>query len=82
MCILAAFTGRHYLVWPLGPSSASTANGSSPIPRSGETLADFIAEAKPTLPPEGVECICSHRKIKGTYRRCELIYQKSALARC
>jgi hypothetical protein len=48
----------------------------------GETLADFIAEAKPTLPPQGVECICPHCKIKGTYRRYELIYQKSALARC
>ena len=32
----------------------------------GETLADFIAEEKPKLPPEGVECICPHCKTKGT----------------
>jgi hypothetical protein len=29
----------------------------------GETLADFIAEEKPKLAPEGVECICPHCKI-------------------
>jgi len=46
----------------------------------GETLADFIAEEKPKLPPEGVECICPHCKIKGTYHRYELIYQKSTMA--
>ena len=48
----------------------------------GETLADFIAEQKPKLPPEGVECICPHCKTRDTYRRYELIYQKSALTRC
>jgi hypothetical protein len=45
----------------------------------GETLADFIAEQKPELPPEGVECICPHCKVKGTYHRHELIYQKSTV---
>jgi hypothetical protein len=45
----------------------------------GETLADFIAEEKPKLPPDGVECVCPHCKIRGTYRRYELIYQKSTM---
>jgi hypothetical protein len=45
----------------------------------GETLAESIAEEKPKLPSEGVECICPHCKIKGTYHRYELIYKKSAL---
>jgi len=47
----------------------------------GETLADFIAEEKPKLPPEGLECICPHCKVKSTYRRYELVYQKSASGR-
>jgi rubredoxin len=47
----------------------------------GESLTDFIAAEKPKLPPDGVECICPHCKIVGTYRRHELIYQKSTLAR-
>jgi hypothetical protein len=45
----------------------------------GETLADFIAEEKPKLAMEGVECICPHCKIKGTYYRYELIYKKSTM---
>ncbi len=40
--------------------------------RTGETFADFIAEDKPKLPRDGVECICPHCKTKGTYRRYEL----------
>jgi len=45
----------------------------------GETLTDFIAEEKPKLPTDGVECICPHCKTRDTYRRYELIYQKSSL---
>jgi hypothetical protein len=45
----------------------------------GETLTDYIAETKPNLPLEGTECICPRCKVKGTYHRYELIYQKSTL---
>ncbi len=41
------------------------------------TPEDSIAEQKPKLPAAGLECICPHCKVKGTYRRYELIYQKS-----
>ena len=47
----------------------------------GETLADYIAETKPNLPPGGAECVCPHCKVKSTYHRFELVYQKSALGR-
>jgi hypothetical protein len=45
----------------------------------GETLTDYIAETKPNLPLEGTECICPRCKVKGTYHRYELIYQKRTL---
>jgi hypothetical protein len=48
-------------------------------PKIGETLVDFFAEEKPKLPREGVECMCPHCKIKGTYHRYEVIYEKRIL---
>jgi hypothetical protein len=47
----------------------------------GETLVDFFAEEKPKLPREGVECMCPHRKIKGTYHRYEFIFKERILGR-
>jgi rubredoxin len=38
-----------------------------------------FSDPKPTFPPNGVELVCPHCKAKFTYRRYELIYQKSTL---
>jgi hypothetical protein len=79
LCILTPFTGRHNLAMACWAFTCKHCQWVFTYSKIGETLADFIAEEKPKLPPDGVECVCPHCKIRGTYRRYELIYQKGTM---
>ena len=70
-------TGRHNLAMASWAFTCNHCQWVFPYSTIGDTPADSNAEQKPKLPAAGVECICPHCKVKGTYRRYELIYQKS-----
>jgi hypothetical protein len=78
-CILTLLAGPHNLAMACWAFTCKHCQWVFTYSKIGETLADFIAEEKPKLALEGVECICPHCKIKGTYYRYELIYKKSTM---
>ncbi len=81
LCILTPFAGRDNLAMASWAFTCKYCQWVFTYSKIGETLADSIAEEKLKLPPEGVECICPHCKVKGKYHRYELIYRNSSLGR-
>ena len=73
--------GRHNLAMASWAFTCNHCQWVFPYSRIGETPADSIAEQRPKLPAAGVECVCPHCKVKGTYHRYELIYHNSTSGR-